>query len=356
MKCGGQKAGDNRVEMKKRNRVARTLVSLLLMVMLSCTSVLAEEPAQAGQTETQTGTQTQTESQAKTPEPAPSRIFKKGKNYYYRKANGKIRKKAGFVKDNGNLYYVRKGGKIARKKTFKVKKKQYRAYSNGIIATGVYVWNGKYYYSKPSTGQWIKKEKLVSWNGSTYYVMKGGVVLRNDAFAYKNLPYVADEAGRVSALPIPDGGGNPVVKVAKEQVGIMTGKTYWRWYFGTKFRDTDRTPWCGAFVAWVYNAAGQYEKITEAKKFGNLGYVPSYSRYADKHNKWVNRAEAQPGDVIVFGRNRHVGLVEGVIDGYIYTIEGNAGPTAALGCGKPGAVCRKVYKLSDSDIKGVIHP
>lgn len=336
--------------MKNGNRAARTLVSLLLMVMLSCTAVLAEEPAQTG------GQTDQTQTQVQTPAPAPSRIIKKGKNYYYKKANGKIRKKAGFVRDNGNRYYVRKGGKIVKNKTFKVKKKQYRAYSNGVIATGVYVWKGKYNFSYPSTGQWIKKEKLVSWNGSTYYVKKGGAVLMDDAFTYKNIPYVADAEGRVTMLPIPDGGGNPVVEVAKQQVGIMTGKTYWRWYFGTKFRDTDRTPWCGAFVAWVYNAAGQYEKITEAKKFGNLGFVPSYSRFADKHNKWVNRAEAQPGDVIVFGRNRHVGLVEGVIDGYIFTIEGNAGPTAAIGCGKPGAVCRKVYKISNSDIKGVIHP
>lgn len=332
----------------------RTIVSMLLMVMLSCSAVLAEEPARTGGQTDQT--QTQTEAQTQTPEPEPSRIFRKGKNYYYRKANGKIRKKAGFVRDSGNLYYVRKGGKIVRKKTFKVKKKQYRAYSNGVIATGVYVWSRKYNFSDPSTGQWIKKEKLVSWNGSTYYVKKGGVVLMNDVFTYKNIPYVADESGHVTMLPIPDGGGSPVVAVAKEQVGIMTGKTYWRWYFGTMFRDTDRTPWCGAFVAWVYNAAGQYDRVTEVRKFGNLGYVPSYSRYAHKHDKWVSRAEAQPGDVIIFGRNRHVGIVEGVMDGYIFTIEGNAGPTAALGCGKPGAVCRKVYRINNSDIKGIIHP
>ena len=120
------------------------------------------------------------------------------------------------------------------------------------------------------------------------------------------------------------------------------------------FLDTDRTPWCGAFVAWVYNKAGMYNKISVAKRYGPLGYVPVYSRFADRNNKWIKREKARAGDIIVFGRNRHVGLVEGVYGRYIVTIEGNAGPTAVFGCGKPGAVVRKIYKLNDKDIKGVI--
>jgi hypothetical protein len=126
------------------------------------------------------------------------------------------------------------------------------------------------------------------------------------------------------------------------------------WYYKTRFRDTDRTPWCGAFVAWVYNKAGLYKKISVAKRYGPLGYVPSYSRFADKYKKWINKKNARPGDIIVFGRNMQVGLVEGVYGNYIVTIEGNAGPTAAIGCGKPGAVVRKIYKLNSGKIKGVI--
>ena len=136
----------------------------------------------------------------------------------------------------------------------------------------------------------------------------------------------------------------------------MTGKTYWVWYYKTKFRDTDYTPWCGAFVAWCYNEAGLYQKISIAKKYGPLGYVPTYSRYANKYEKWVNRNEAQGGDIIVFGRNMHVGLVEGSYGDYIITIEGNAGPTAAWGCHKPGAVVRKAYRKNSGKIKGVIRP
>ena len=85
-------------------------------------------------------------------------------------------------------------------------------------------------------------------------------------------------------------------------------------------------------------------------------HVPSYSRYADKYGKWINKASAKGGDIIIFGRNRHVGLVEGVVGDYIITIEGNAGPTAAIGCGKPGAVVRNAYRIDSPKIKGVIRP
>ena len=168
------------------------------------------------------------------------------------------------------------------------------------------------------------------------------------------MPYDADASGVVTRLNIPDGGGDDVVAVAKTQVGIMTGKKYWKWYFRTKFRDTDRTPWCGAFVAWCFNTAGHYDRITVAKKFGNLGYVPSYSRYANKYNKWIDKSNAAGGDIIIFGNSQHVGIIEGVYDNYIITIEGNSGPTAALGCRKPGAVTRRAYRIDSRKIKGVI--
>jgi hypothetical protein len=118
----------------------------------------------------------------------------------------------------------------------------------------------------------------------------------------------------------------------------MTGKKYWVWYYKTKFRNTDITPWCGAFVAWCYYEAGVYDKILIAEKYGPLGYVPTYSRFANKHDKWISRSEAQGGDIIVFGLNMHVGLVEGAYDDYIITIEGNAGPTAEKGSAPVGAV------------------
>ena len=371
-------------------RVKRTLIALLLMFVISFASVFAETESQtesAGDTartdvtaETgDTGQAAETQQNVpaaaeqtpapvaaeqapapviaeQAPVPAPNtRIIRKGRYYYYRYTNGKIRKKAGFVTVDGYRYYIRKGGKITTGKAFKIKKKYYRANKYGVIMTGVYSWKGKLYYSS-AAGVQKTKAGVVNWNGNSYYVKKGGKLAVNEGFSVNNIPYGADWTGCATMLEIPDGDGSPVVQVAKAQVGIMTGKTYWVWYFKTKFKNTDRTPWCGAFVAWCYNAAGQYDRITVATKFGNLGYVPSYSRYADSYGKWINRADAKGGDIIIFGRNTHVGLVEGITGEYIITIEGNAGPTAVIGSGKPGAVVRNVYRIDSKKIKGIIRP
>lgn len=370
------------------NMVRRTAISLILMIMLTFGTAFAyaddqapteateriqeqvqEQPPQSSNSpqnsdspqnseKAGSGNQTQTQTQTVAPAPKPkpvSRIIKKGKYYYYKESNGKIRKKAGFVTDLGKRYYIKKGGKIVTGKTFKVKKKQYRAYGSGVIATGIYKWGGKYYYSD-SYGQWIKKEKIVSWKGNKYYLDKKGVVARNTAFGYNNVPYKADAKGRLTTLTIPDGGGNAVVAVAKKQVGIKTGKKYWKWYFKTRFRNSDVTPWCGTFVAWCYHQAGLYNKVSGVRRYGNLGYVPSYARYANTKGKWVKKSAAQPGDIVIFARNMHVGIVEGVVDGCIITIEGNTSINQTLLWGRNGFVARRAFTMNDKKIKGIIHP
>ena len=363
-------------------RYLKIAVSVMMVFMLSVGSVFATDDSQASdQTADQTQVTTETGSaggdstagsdqtgygsgsdsgsfpatyaEEQQAEPV-SHIIKKGKYYYYKNDNGKIRKKAGFVTDLGKRYYIKKGGKIVTGKTFKVKKKKYRARKNGVICTGIYKWGKKYYYSN-SSGVWIKKEKLVTWKGSKYHLNKKGVVTRSTSFVYKNIPYKANSKGKLTAIPIPDDGGNAVIAIAKKEVGTATGKKYWKWYFNTKFRNADLTPWCGTFVAWCYNAAGEYSKISGVKKYGNLGYVPSYSAFANKYGKWVKRADAMPGDLIITGSSAHIGLVEGVVGDYILTIEGNTGITAFIRGGK-GAVTRRIRPLNAKVIKGIVRP
>jgi len=336
-----------------KNRVKRTLTAVLLMFVLSLGAVFAgTDPMPGAVSPASDDIRLAAVDTASADTAAEkSHIIKKGRYYYYQYDSGKIRTKKGFVTDCGKIYYVRKGGKIRTNKSFKVKKKYYRANKKGVILTGVYTWNGKLNYSS-SKGKWKKKAGFVKWKGNRYYVQKGGTIITDDAFVVDNLPYSADAFGRVTDIPLPSGKINPVLAVAQKQVGVMTGKTYWKWYFHTKFVDTDRTPWCGTFVAWCFNKAGKYDKVTKIK---NLGYVPNYTKYANKYGKWIKPATAKGGDIIIFGRNNaHVGLVEAVYKDYIITIEGNAGPTAAFGCGKAGACVRKIYRLNNDWIKGVI--
>lgn len=309
-------------------------------------------PATSGKASAATATTAQNSSKSS----VQTGIVKINGFYYYRQHSDKvIRTKPGFIKVDGELYYVQKGGKFATG-NFQVGNKRYKAWSNGKVARGVYKGVKNYWYSDPRTGEWIQKQGFVRWNGKSYYLQKGGAIIVNRPFVSANIPYIANAKGESSRLPIIKP-GNKVLKTAQSQVGVMTGRKYWRWYFGTKFRDTDRTPWCACFVAWCYNQGGQYKRISPVRRYGNLGYVPSYTRYVRSRGKWVNRSKAKGGDLIIFGKSsgRHIGIVERVYKGYVFTIEGNSGPTAAYGCGKPGAVTRRVYKLDDKDIIGIAH-
>jgi hypothetical protein len=320
-------------------RTSRALITLLLIVSLSFTTAFATGEAQTEQT---------------------NGVYKVNGAYYYKDSAGKIRTSAGFINWNGDKYYIEKGGKIASGKTFTVGKNQYRAFGNGKIAVGVYKWGGKLYYSEPSSGAWVKIkshrcQKGVAWKGNWYFLQTNSQVATNRPVVINNLPYVANADGICTPIGV-NPTKNKVLIIARKQLGKHTKaqvKPFWKWCHRSKFVDTDRTPWCASFVGWCYKKAGMYKKI---RRVGNKGYVPSYSKFANKKHKWVNKYKAKDGDIIIFGNSQHTGIVERVYNGYIYTIEGNSGPTAEVGTRKPGAVTRRVYKLTDKYIKGVMRP
>lgn len=111
-----------------------------------------------------------------------------------------------------------------------------------------------------------------------------------------------------------------IVLVAKSQIGNVGGKKYWRWY-GFK----SRVSWCACFISWIANESGDLN-VT----------VPKFSRVEDgiswykKNNKWENKNYIpHESDLIFFDWNHdndpdHVGIVEKIENGKIYTIEGNS--------------------------------
>lgn len=335
-------------------RASRTVTALLLAFAMSF-SVAFAEGGEAGSQPSQTQT-----AQTQTAQPAAGVVKVNGKYYYKDPKTYTYRRNAGFVKWNGRFYYVQKGGVIQAGRIFKVGKNYYRAYSDGKIAVGVYKWGKKLYYSDPKNCRCViikshRLQKGVKWHGNWYFLQTDSSVATNRPVVINDQPYYADSAGICTRIPV-NKTNNTVLKVARGQIGKRTKndvRGFWTWFFGSRFVDTDITPWCGTFVGWCYRKAGQYHKISPA---GNIGYVPCYSRFANRRNKWISKAKARDGDIIVFGRNRHVGIVERVYKGYIFTIEGNSGPDAEIGTRKPGAVTRRVYKLNDPDIKGVMRP
>ena len=117
-----------------------------------------------------------------------------------------------------------------------------------------------------------------------------------------------------------------IVAVAQSQIGNVGGEPYWSWY-----GFSERVDWCACFVSWCANECGYIEN----------GITPKFASCAIGMNwfqtrgQWVDgSAEPVSGMIIFFdwddditgqdGRPNHVGIVEKVENGIVYTIEGNS--------------------------------
>lgn len=119
-----------------------------------------------------------------------------------------------------------------------------------------------------------------------------------------------------------------IVAVALSQVGNVGGEPYWSWYgFGS------RVEWCACFVSWCANECGYIDAGVIPKFAGCVNGV----NWFRERGQWAdNSAEPTPGMIIFFdwddpdeggqdGLSDHVGIVEKVENGRVYTIEGNSG-------------------------------
>ncbi|MBQ7595992.1 MAG: CHAP domain-containing protein, partial [Clostridia bacterium] len=85
--------------------------------------------------------------------------------------------------------------------------------------------------------------------------------------------------------------------------------------------------WCAFFVAWCSNQAGISTDVIP--RMGNCAALAQWFQARDRYFK---RGELKPrtGDLIFYnwagGSNqKHIGIVTGVSNGYVYTVEGNTG-------------------------------
>lgn len=169
-----------------------------------------------------------------------------------------------------------------------------------------------------------------------------GVVLNSPDYVtqYRRPSYVDFEAS-VPSISTGTGTrrGNPAVaEIALSQVGNVGGEIYWRWY-----GFNSRVEWCACFVSWCYAQAGATEPKFSGCTSGGMGWFQSHGQWADR-----NYTDIAPGDAIFFdwdgsGDADHVGIVVGVENGTVYTVEGNSS----------GDMCRyNSYPLGSSVIRG----
>ena len=134
-------------------------------------------------------------------------------------------------------------------------------------------------------------------------------------------------------------GNAAMVAVAQSQIGNVGGAPYWSWW-GLDYR----VEWCAIFVSWCADQCGYLDAGVLPKMEGVRPYVDWFI----ERGQWQGRDyEPIPGDIIFFdwesdGLADHVGIVETVENGCVYTVEGNAGDKCV----------ESSYRLEDNVITG----
>lgn len=149
---------------------------------------------------------------------------------------------------------------------------------------------------------------------------------RNGWSGYGDTEYVSHVLRYYVLGRIPTGtGSQAIVQVALTQEG-NGGDTYWSWY-----GFAQREEWCACFVSWCADQCGYIE----------AGVIPKFSLCSAGMEWFESRGQFMDGsyvptsgDLVFFdwgngGSVDHVGIVESVVDGTVYTVEGNSGDKVA---------------------------
>lgn len=170
---------------------------------------------------------------------------------------------------------------------------------------------------------------------------------------YGDVNYVANVL-RWYRIPGSGGGATgsaaELIRVARQEIGYAGGYKFYTWYGFPGW-----VHWCACFVSWCATEAGLVEQ----------GLIHTFSGCTETGME-AFRAKGQwqegfyyggsyipkPGDIIFFDWNNsgdadHVGIVESVENGMVYTIEGNS-PTED----ERGIVREKSYSVDYGCIRG----
>lgn len=137
------------------------------------------------------------------------------------------------------------------------------------------------------------------------------------------------------------GGSGDLVAVAQSQVGNVGGAPYWSWY-----GFSSRVEWCAIFVSWCADQCG----LLDSGAMPRFSGVGTGVNWFQSRGLWLpGSATPEPGMLIFFKWYDsdatiadHVGIVERVENGRIYTIEGNSNDM----------VRRNSYPVGYGEIKG----
>lgn len=146
-----------------------------------------------------------------------------------------------------------------------------------------------------------------------------------------------------------------ILDAAISQIGVKESPAgsnnvkYNTWYYGREVSGA-AYPWCAVFVSWCFYATGIYDRLDG---LANKAGCDPYMRWAKQKGYWSTTPKV--GALVLFdwdhdGSADHIGIVEGIKNKLIHTVEGN---TAIGNDSNGGEVMRRTRY--PSDILGYIH-
>ena len=126
-----------------------------------------------------------------------------------------------------------------------------------------------------------------------------------------------------------------LIDIAKKEIGTKeqgNNKTKYGVYTGT-----NGLAWCHAFVSWCANQAKVGTSIVPKTASCAIGM-----KWYKNKKRWKEKGYTPKRNDLIYFTHSHVGIVEKVSNGTVYTIEGNTSDKVA----------RRTYALSSSKIAG----
>lgn len=110
--------------------------------------------------------------------------------------------------------------------------------------------------------------------------------------------------------------------------------------------------WCNVFVDWCFVQSVGLDRAKQLLIGFNAGCTQDWNWFKS-HGLIVS--SPQRGDLIFFKNLSHIGIIEKVANGKVYTIEGNTSNQSGL-VSNGGAVAKKSYSIGSSYIYGYARP
>ena len=142
-----------------------------------------------------------------------------------------------------------------------------------------------------------------------------------------------------------------IVKLARTKEGQVesggadghSGNIVWVWDWWKKVtgQSDQGSPWCAAFVSWVFGTLGLSSLVAASNAHGFI-YCPDGMNFFKNKKQWFAAKDAKPGDIVFYGDKGvaiHVGIVIYNKGTYLVTIEGNTSPEHSTGSQTNGGGC-----------------